>query len=114
MSNLLGYAAMAKSYRTPELVNYANHVDVLHIESDVFQMGLVLAELFTGLNPLIPTEKITDQIVLNPIGYIVAPCAGKTIRDTLCDMLNTDYHKRITIQSALDRFMGIYCDMNQK
>lgn len=50
-----GYVAMPYFYRTPELVAYANKRDVLHIESDVFQLGLVLTELFTGENPLIPS-----------------------------------------------------------
>lgn len=45
INNEEGYAAMARYYRTPELVNYANHKDELHIESDVFQLGLVLAKL---------------------------------------------------------------------
>ena len=112
MANLVGYAAMAKNYRTPELVNYANHMDELHIESDVFQVGLVLTELFSGKNPLRQTEKITDPLVLDKIGYIEVPFAGKTIHDTLAGMLQLDYHKRMTIQDALDRFTGIYCDMN--
>lgn len=47
-----GYFAMPRSYRTPELVAYASSNVPLCFESDIFQLGLVLCELFTGKNPL--------------------------------------------------------------
>lgn len=37
LTNLNGYVAMARYYRTPELVNYANRTAPLYLESDVFQ-----------------------------------------------------------------------------
>lgn len=63
-----GYVAMPYFYRTPELVAYANKQDVLHIESDIFQLGLVLAELFTGSNPLLSSADIKAPIQLNKLG----------------------------------------------
>ena len=45
---------MPRNYRTPDLVEYLNGGPVPTPKSDVFQAGLVLAELFTGSNPLRP------------------------------------------------------------
>lgn len=107
MHGVIGYIAMAKYYRTPELVNYANHTDKLHIESDVFQLGLVLTELFTNTNPLVEVSDILEPVTLNSVGYIDHEIHGKNIHNTLCGMLNLDYHCRLSADLALDRFTGI-------
>lgn len=62
INNFSGYTAMARYYRTPELVNYANRADNLHLQSDIFQLGLVLTELFTGKNPLKPSADLHSPI----------------------------------------------------
>ena len=108
LSKLNGYVAMAKYYRTPELVNYANRVAPLYLESDIFQLGLVLAELFTGKNPLLPAEDLHSPIELNKIDYISAPHHGNTIRTTIMQMLHVNREERISIDLAIDRFTGIY------
>ncbi len=38
-------------YRSPDIVNFINNGTPLSSKSDVFQLGLVLTELFTGKNP---------------------------------------------------------------
>lgn len=38
-------------YRTPDQVSYARNEAELTVASDIFQLGLVAAELFTGRNP---------------------------------------------------------------
>ena len=110
MSSFSGYAAMAKYYRTPELVNYANKTDVLHIESDIFQLGLVLTELFTGQNPLIPSDDLQSPIRMNRIGKIDDEDTKMSgaVFNALRQMLDLDYHRRLSITAALDRFSGIY------
>lgn len=108
ISNFSGYAAMARYYRTPELVNYANRTDKLRLESDIFQLGLVLTELFTGKNPLRPSEDLHSPIELDDIDFVEAPHHGKVIRETLMEMLQLDFHSRIKINLAIDRFTGIY------
>ena len=108
LTKLDGYVAMARHYRTPELVNYANKIAPLYIESDVFQLGLVLTELFTGNNPLRPAEDLHSPIELDDIGYVSAPHHGGIIHETLVQMLQIDHKKRIGIELALDRFTGIY------
>lgn len=110
LSDIGGYVAMARYYRTPELVDYANGSAPLYIESDVFQLGLVLTELFTGKNPLKPVVDLHAPIELDEIGYVSAPHHGGFIHDTLAQMLQIDRKKRINIHSAIDRFSGIYAE----
>lgn len=110
---VMGYAAMAKFYRTPELVNYANHKDKLYLESDIFQLGLVLTELFTGRNPLRQAETIRDPIQLCKIGTVDATCEhhGRIIHDVLAQMIQIDRKNRISATSAMDKFTGVYQEL---
>lgn len=108
-----GYVAMPHFYRTPELVKFANGEDTLHIESDVFQLGLVLAEMFTGNNPLIPGD-IKSQVRLNRIGKIKD--SGKhsgLVFNSIKGMLSLDYSKRPLPNSILDHFLLIYEDITK-
>lgn len=108
LTSLEGYVAMARYYRTPELVNYANKIAPLYLESDVFQLGLVLTELFAGKNPLRPVADLHAPIELDNIGFVSAPHHGGVIHDTLAQMLQIDHKSRIKIDLAIDRFTGIY------
>lgn len=108
MNDLPGYVAMARHYRTPELVNYANRRDHLYLESDVFQLGLVLSEMFTGVNPLRPATSILSSIELDDVGYVITPHSGRIIQNTLKQMLKLNRTERITINLALSRFTSIY------
>lgn len=116
MNQFSGYVAMARYYRTPELVAYAKREDDLHIESDVFQLGLVLTELFTGNNPLIPAEDLRSPIRLGKIGRV--ECGdrkdGKLIHDTLAEMLDPNWNTRIKIDQVIDRFTGLYANLMLK
>lgn len=108
LANLNGYAAMARYYRTPELVNYANKTAPLYLESDVFQLGLVLAELFTGKNPLKPAMDLHMPIQLDNIGFIDNSSYGRRIHNVLAQMLQINRLERITVSAALDVFTGIF------
>ncbi|MDD6338612.1 MAG: protein kinase [Lentisphaeria bacterium] len=108
-----GYVAMPYFYRTPELVKFANGKDTLHIESDVFQLGLVLAEMFTGKNPLVPGD-IKSPVVLNKIGYINdAGKNGGLVFNSIKEMLSFDYSKRPHPNQTLDHFLQIYDDISK-
>ena len=108
-----GYVAMPHFYRTPELVKFANGEDTLHIESDVFQLGLVLAEMFTGENPLVPGD-IKSQVSLNRIGYIKdAGNHGGLVFNSIKEMLSLDYSKRPHPDKTLDHFLQIYDDITK-
>ena len=103
-----GYIAMPYYYRTPELIAYANKEDVLHIESDVFQLGLVFAEMFTGENPLVETKNIKSPIKLNRIGNIVDTEDGGLVYNLIKGMLSLDYRQRTKVSELLSGFTGLY------
>lgn len=103
-----GYVAMPFFYRTPELVAYANKEDVLHLESDVFQLGLVLAELFTGENPLVPSTNIKEPIHLKTLAQITGTQDGGLVFKLLRSMLTIDYKERAKVDDLLNSFNMLY------
>lgn len=103
-----GYTAMPYYYRTPELVAYANKKDVLHIESDVFQLGLVFAKLFTGENPLVESADIKAPIQLKKIGRVVDTEDGGLVFNLIRDMLTLDYRQRAKVNDLLSSFTMLY------
>lgn len=101
-------ASMPRHYRTPELVAYANgKTSRFYTESDCFQMGLVLAWLFTGVNPLKASEDKLADLDLSAVPLIKEP-SGYIIRNTIVAMLEYDYHKRIVPSEALKEFLQVY------
>lgn len=107
--DLEGYVAMPKFYRTPDLVEYAKNGTVLTESSDVFQLGLVLCELFVGFNPLVPSDNILDDIKLKPVPVPKGVFGGR-IHYVLLKMLARDKTKRIPVDKALDLFNRIHED----
>ena len=100
-------ASMPRHYRTPELVAYANgKTSRFYKKSDCFQMGLVLAWLFTGVNPLKSSEDKLSPIELGVIPWIKEP-SGYIIRNTIMSMLKYDYHNRIDPSEALNKFIQV-------
>jgi serine/threonine protein kinase len=97
---------MAQNYRTPELVPYARNGTPLPPASDVFQLGLVAAELFTGANPLKPAGGM-NSVELNPLAAVPEPHSA-TIAALLQDMLERETDKRITAAAALHRWQELY------
>ncbi len=63
-------AGMPFYYRTPDLVDYLNNVASITTKSDIFQLGLVLAQLFTGWNPAKAAKNFTDPVELEPLSTI--------------------------------------------
>ena len=107
-NTIVGYMAMPYFFRTPELVDFANGKDKLHIESDIFQLGLVFAEMFTGENPLVPSD-LKSPVVLNRIGYIAGTNQhGGLIFRSINKMLSLDYSQRPHPNEILDHFLQIY------
>jgi serine/threonine-protein kinase len=70
-------------YRTPDLVAYAKNEAPLTTKSDVFQLGLVAAQLFTGRNPCVPKDDHLAPIELAPLGHI-----GGALSGSLATMIN--------------------------
>lgn len=102
-----GYFAMPKAYRTPELVAYARSESPICKDSDVFQLGLVLCELFTGKNPLRPTDDSLSDITLLPIPFGENKYLNKCIW-IIQRMLKKDKTERMTVDKAMERFNMLF------
>jgi serine/threonine-protein kinase len=88
---------MPRHYRTPDLVDYLRGGAAPTPKSDVFQLGLVLAELFAGHNPQRPGRFDAD-VQLDSIRYIPGKL-GKSIRGLIERMLEFN---RATRPAAAD------------
>ncbi|MEI6077740.1 MAG: serine/threonine-protein kinase [Verrucomicrobiota bacterium] len=73
-------------YRTPDLVSYARNEADVTIKSDVFQLGLVLAQLFTGWNPCNKAEDPLSPVELTRLDEIPGKL-GASIGSALTRML---------------------------
>jgi|GEM_PF-491591 Serine/threonine protein kinase len=109
LSEFIGYVAMPKYYRTPDLIQFANGERALDLRTDIYQLGLVIAEMFTGENPLEFSESIFAPIKLKPIKEIKGQY-GKRVRTTIISMLEHDRNNRPSVKRLLDLFSGIYED----
>ena len=94
-------------YRTPDQVEYLRGNAPLTTKSDVFQLGLVLAELFTGRNPQRATEIFESDVELEPIGAIRGSL-GRIIADTISRMLAFDPNHRESVGRLLTMWQGIF------
>jgi serine/threonine protein kinase len=86
-------AGMPFYYRTPDLVAYAKNEADITVKSDVFQLGLVLAQLFTGWNPCKRAEDHLSPIELERIESISGKLGG-SIWTILNRMLTFDPNER--------------------
>lgn len=100
-------------YRTPDLVSYARNQADVTTKSDVFQLGLVLAELFTGKNPCVVPANILDDVELSPLGHIPGAC-GPGIASLIRRMLAVDPVHREPIASFMDPFLGVFHDLSER
>lgn len=101
--DLKGYPAMPNAYRTPELVAYAKSECQICTESDIFQLGLVFCELFTGKNPLKPSDDYLSEISLFPIPFVKNKYLNKSIW-IIQRMLKKDKAERITLDQAMQKY----------
>lgn len=94
-------------YRSPDLVKYCRDDVPLTTKSDVFQMGLVLAELFTGSNPCKrPIDKL-DDVELYPLRNVDGSL-GVRIRDQIQQMLQMEPRERPPAEDLMDGWEGIF------
>jgi serine/threonine protein kinase len=99
-------AAMAQMYRTPELVAYHVTGKKPPPASDVFQLGLVASELFTGKNPLRPGGP-TKPVQLEPLPELPGP-VGQTIKARLEEMIVIDTEARLLARRLLPLWLDLY------
>lgn len=93
-------------YRTPDLIAYARKERGITPASDVFQLGLVLAELFTGRNPAKKPVSILDNLDLEPIAHVPG-ALGKGVAALLRRMLVLDPNARESAAELTDGWHGV-------
>ncbi len=94
-------------YRTPDLVAYLKDDVPLTTKSDVFQLALVLAHLFTGRNPARANPDYTSPVELEPLGNITSRMSGG-IAVLLSRMLTIDPNKRPAAREIADGWEGVF------
>lgn len=94
-------------YRTPDQVAYLNGESALTPKSDVFQLGLVLAELFTGRNPERASAEFSEPVEVEPLGTIPGALSG-SIASVINRMLENDAQVRSSATQLLDPWEGIF------
>jgi serine/threonine protein kinase len=101
--------AMPYFYPTPELIDYSNNEADLTTKTNTYQLGLILAELFTGNNPANPADNTEDGLVYNDrdeVRFVPGNCGGQ-IRDLIEDMLIEEASDRPEASEILESWEGI-------
>lgn len=96
-------------YRTPDLVAYAKNEADITVKSDVFQLGLVLSQLFTGWNPCKKAQEHLSPVELDPIEHIPGKL-GASIGATLNRMLLLDPNERPSAANLLGSWQANFFD----
>lgn len=97
-------------YRTPDLVLHAHGEQRVTEKSDVFQLGLVLTELYTGWNPVRRTKKPLSPVVLYSLKQIPGGFSGG-IATLLKRMLVLNPSDREPIDAFLDAWQDLFNDI---
>jgi serine/threonine protein kinase len=101
---------MPRNYRTPDLVEYYKGGPVPTEKSDIFQLGLVFAEMFSGYNPQKPMTSgdYGEPIELNP--FYIQGGLGAPIKNAIMPMLDTDPANRPTAVQLLMRWQELFLE----
>ncbi|HQX51115.1 MAG TPA: protein kinase [Planctomycetaceae bacterium] len=96
-------------YRTPDLVDYARDKRNPDCRSDVYQLGLVAAELFTGLNPQkkVKYDDMLCDVECDQVRYIKGGKGGM-INRFITDMLSEEREDRPSLDTLHDRWLGLF------
>jgi len=105
-----GLPGMPFFYRTPDLVAYVKGEAGLTTKSDVFQLGLVLAHLFTGWNPCEKADDILAPVTLQALATIPGDFGGR-IAALLRRMLTLDPARRPEARELMDGWGGLFASV---
>jgi serine/threonine protein kinase len=97
---------MPIGYRTPDLVAYARGEAGISTKSDVFQLGLVVAELFTDRNPERPADDFYSPVQLDPVGHVPGEL-GAGVAALIRRMLEIDPVVRKPASEVMDGWQGV-------
>lgn len=81
---------MPRNYRTPDLVEYYKGGPAPTGKSDVYQLGLLFAEMFSGTNPqkVMTTDNFAEPVELR--SFFIPGGLGKPLKDLIVPMLDSD------------------------
>jgi serine/threonine protein kinase len=111
---MLGVASvgprMPRNYRTPDLVEYYKGGAVPTGKSDIYQLGLLFAEMFAGTNPQKPMSKgdYKEPIELNP--FFIPGGLGLPIKNLIMPMLEEDPAGRPTAAELVVPWQGLFLE----
>jgi serine/threonine protein kinase len=96
-------------YRTPDLVAYAKNEAPLSVKTDVFQLGLVIAELFTGRNPAKRPlgNDMLAPVQLEPLSF----CPGRfgaSVAVLINQMLTLEPSRRPFASALMNGWLGLF------
>lgn len=101
---------MPSRYRTPDLVRFGRGESSLTERSDWYQLGLVIAELFSGCNPQEPLasgQSRLSEIRINKLGTIPGEKNWKLVASLISRMLKDDPLQRPSPKELLDLWRGV-------
>lgn len=90
-------------YRSPDIVESIRNGTALTTKSDVFQAGLVLAELFTGNNPCVLAKSGSEKVHINYLPKVHGRY-GNNIAEILNSMLQEDPAKRPPAEELIEKW----------
>lgn len=93
-------------YRSPDIVDFINNKTPLSSKSDVFQLGLVLTELFTGKNPCSLAESGSDEVKIEDVPKVHGRF-GKNIDAILISMLTIDPNNRPSPDALIEKWQTV-------
>ncbi|QDV61137.1 serine/threonine-protein kinase [Crateriforma conspicua] len=104
-----GNPQMPYFFRTPDLVRFERAATLLTSKSDVYQLGLVAAMLFTGRNPCIPSNDLLSNVELEPLDHIPG-VQWKGIAGLINRMLTFAPESRPSAQDLIDPWREVFWD----